>query len=90
MIPTFIEEQLPSLEGYLNSRYRFNDQLKDLKQGNANKENQGIGELSLWFEPEAIYDKILVKPKAGEVESKIQINVIDMPGIYHFKHESSN
>lgn len=63
--------------------------MRDCNKGNINTKNNGLGEASLWFNQQDLYNKNLLPTQPGEIQSKIKCQLIDMPGIYHLKHKNN-
>lgn len=55
-----------------------------INKGTLDPDCNGIKSLDLWFLEKNFKQKFMVK---SDVETKIQVEVLDLPGIYHYQDE---
>ena len=86
LLPVFIEKEFPELGPYIESRLLQTPQLTRFKKGCILKEKEEMPVItaSLWFDEEKFKHEMFLQTKNKIVESRINCEMLDMPGIYHY------
>jgi hypothetical protein len=83
----FIEQDLPEFLNYLDSRLYTNNKLEAFNKGCLKEDSSGIITCPLWYDEKDVKNKLMQKKP---VETRIRLEFIDMPNVYHFLDKDSD